>query len=62
MNVLRAEDVRAQRAFQSWIERHVSRRVDYDIDVVAILLSFFLNKAEITSADVRRRRWRLCRE
>src|SRR5262249_28383435 len=51
-DVLGADDVRPQSALQRRIERHVTRRVDYDIDVAGNSLGLFLSEAEIIFSNV----------
>ena len=42
-NILRADDVRAQSAFERGIEGHVAGRVNDDIDVISNSLNVELN-------------------
>ncbi len=51
-HVLRADDVRAQTAFESWIEGDVAGGVDDDVDVVGDGLGFFFAVTEVGLGDV----------
>src|SRR5689334_3256553 len=51
-DVLRADDVRAQTAFEGGIESYVAGGVDDDVDVVGDRLGFFFAVAEVCLGDV----------
>src|SRR5260370_17778459 len=51
-HVLRADNIRAQSAFQSRIESDVAGGVDYHIDVISNSLRVLFTEAEIVFGDV----------
>src|SRR5688572_13484386 len=51
-DVLRADYVRAQSTFQSWIERDVAGRVENDIDILGDAFSFLFRKPQVVFSDV----------
>ncbi len=51
-HVLRADDVRAQAAFECGIESYVAGGVDNDVDIVGDCLRFFFAVSEVCLGDV----------
>ena len=51
-HVLSADDVRAQRALERWVEGDVAGAVDDDVDIVGDSLGLFFGVAKIRFADV----------
>ncbi len=51
-HVLCAHDVRAQTAFQGWVESNVAGRVDNDVEVVGNALGFFVAETKVGFCDI----------